>query len=129
MGFLNKLFKSSETNEAQKSLPWKPLNNVSTLDEIVVRSEHRPQVIFKHSTRCGISSMVINRFIKFYDYDEAEVDLYYLDLLNYREVSNEVGYKFQVLHQSPQLIIIKNGETVHHASHHSIDANVIETFV
>lgn len=129
MGFLNKLFKSSETNEVQKSLPWKSLINISMLDEIVARSKDRPQVIFKHSTRCGISSMVINRFIKFYDYDESEVDLYYLDLLNYREVSNEVGYKFQVLHQSPQLIIIKNGETVYHSSHHSIEAHVIETFV
>ena len=99
------------------------------LDEIAIRSKERPQVIFKHSTRCGISSMVINQFIKYYDYDEAEVDLYYLDLLNYRDVSNEVGYKFQVIHQSPQLIIVKNDETVHHASHHSIDANVIATFI
>ena len=61
--------------------------------------------------------------------NSLSVDLYYVDVLSDRTISDEAGYLFQVLHQSPQLIIVKNGETVHHSSHHSIDANIIATFL
>ena len=64
--------------------------------------------------------MVMNQFVTMYDLD-LNADLYYLDLLNYRDVSNEIGYKFQVMHQSPQLLIIKNGTAVAHASHGAIN--------
>ncbi len=64
--------------------------------------------------------MVLNMFKGNYDFSEAQMDLYYLDLHAYREVSNEAGYKFQVMHQSPQLLVIKNGTTVAHASHGAI---------
>ena len=129
MSFFNKLFKSEAPFKEKKQLPWIPLDNIAMLDTIAQKSKDKPQVIFKHSTRCGISSMVLKRFTDTFDLQPDRVDLYYLDLLNYRDVSNEVGYRFQVLHQSPQMIIIKNDETVHHASHHNIDAHVISTFV
>jgi len=119
MGFLKNIFSSSEPKE-EKLLPWQPLNNVSQLDEIEERSKTKTQVIFKHSTRCGISSMVMNQFVSMYDVD-ANLDLYYLDLLNHRDVSNEIGYRFQVMHESPQLLIIKKGSTVAHASHGGIN--------
>ncbi|WP_298897092.1 bacillithiol system redox-active protein YtxJ [uncultured Psychroserpens sp.] len=126
MGFLKSIFGSSEPKE-EKVLPWQALTNVAQLAEIAQRSQAKTQVIFKHSTRCGISSMVMNQFVSAYNVD-ANLDLYYLDLLSYREVSNEVGYKFQVIHQSPQLLIIKNGTTVAHASHGAINDLDLERF-
>ena len=108
-----------------KVLPWKPLTRVEQLDTIETLSKGKTQVIFKHSTRCGISRMVINQFIEAYDVN-ANLDLYYLDLLCHRDVSNEVGYKFQVMHESPQLLIIKNGVTVAHASHGGINGLDLE---
>jgi len=71
---------------------------------------------------------VRKQFVSMYDL-EANLDLYYLDLLSYREVSNETGYKFQVIHQSPQLLIIKNGVAVAHASHGGISEVDLEKFV
>ena len=127
MGFLKSIFGSSEPKE-EKVLPWQALIHVSQLDEILKRSNSKTQVIFKHSTRCGISSMVMNQFVSAYDVD-ANIDLYYLDLLSFRDVSNEVGYTFQVIHQSPQLIVIKNGATVAHASHGAINDIDLERFV
>lgn len=127
MGFLKNIFGSSEPKE-EKLLPWQALTDTSQLSEIEQRSKTKTQIIFKHSTRCGISSMVMNQFVSAYDLD-ANLDLYYLDLLSYREVSNEVGYKFQVMHQSPQLLIIKNGKTVAHASHGAINDLHLERFV
>ncbi|RED45470.1 bacillithiol system protein YtxJ [Winogradskyella eximia] len=121
-----KLFGSSEPKE-EKVLPWQPLSDVSQLSTIEERSKTKTQLIFKHSTRCGISSMVMKQFVSAYDLD-SNADLYYLDLLNYRDVSNEVGYKFQVMHQSPQLLVIKNGVVVAHASHGGINEMNLERF-
>ena len=113
-----KLFGSKEPKE-EKVLPWIPLTTLGQLNSIYEKSKLKTQLIFKHSTRCGISRMVMSQFSELYNTD-ANADLYYLDLLNYREVSNEVGYQFQVLHQSPQLLVIKNEVAVAHASHGGI---------
>lgn len=120
MGIFNKMFGGSSEPKEEKVLPWIPLNTIAQLDTIADKSKTKTQLIFKHSTRCGISRMVMNQFVAAYDVD-ANVDLYYLDLLSYRDVSNEVGYKFQVMHQSPQLLVLRNGVVVAHASHGGIN--------
>ena len=127
MGILNKIFKTEQKEE--KALPWIPLNTVAQLNYIEEKSKKKTQVIFKHSTRCGISKMVINQFIEAYSLTEKDLDLYYLDLLSYRDVSNEVGYKFQVMHESPQLLVIKNGNVVTHASHGAINTIQLEDYI
>ncbi|GGW64792.1 bacillithiol system protein YtxJ [Winogradskyella epiphytica] len=114
-----KLFGSSEPKE-EKVLPWQALVDISQLDLIAEKSKTKTQIIFKHSTRCGISSMVMKQFVASYDID-LNADLYYLDLLSYRAISDEVGYKFQVVHQSPQLLVIKNGVVVAHDSHSGVN--------
>ena len=118
---------SSEENK--KSLPWNRLNSLDQLESIVAESKTIPVAIFKHSTRCGISRMVLNQFENSYDINSEQLKLYFLDLLSYRDVSDEVGYKFQVIHQSPQLIVIKDGVAVANASHHSIQAKELENFI
>ena len=129
MGLLNKIFGASSETKEEKLLPWIPLNSVAQLSVIEQKSKSKTQVVFKHSTRCGISRMVMNQFVSAYDLDMTNIDLYYLDLLSYRDVSNEVGYKFQVMHQSPQLLIIKNGVTVAHASHGAINDIDLKRFI
>lgn len=121
MGLLNKIFGGSGEAKEKKVLPWISLTDVAQLAQIEKKSVTKTQVIFKHSTRCGISSMVMKQFVDLYNLTENDLDLYYLDLLSFREVSNEVGYKFQVMHQSPQLLVIKNRVTVAHASHGAIN--------
>ncbi len=119
MGLFKTIFGSSEPKK-EKVLPWLPLTEMSQLEDILKKSNDKTQLVFKHSTRCGISRMVLNQFVDAYDLN-ADADLYYLDLLSYRNVSDEVGYKFQVLHESPQLLVIKNEITVAHASHGAIN--------
>lgn len=119
MGFFNNIFGSSEPQE-KKVLPWQNLTSTEQLDNIAKRSHSKTQIIFKHSTRCGVSRMVMNQFVSQYNLD-ANLDLYYLDLLSFREISNEISSKFQTIHESPQLLIIKNGVAVTHASHGAIN--------
>ena len=128
MRIINKLFGGSKEQKETKVLPWKQLTAINQLDEIEKVSKGITQVIFKHSTRCGISRMVLNQFTEAFDND-TNLDLYYLDLLNYRDVSNETGYKFQVMHQSPQLLVIKNGVVVTHASHGAINEVDLSKFI
>ena len=121
MGLFTNLFKNNQTEKKEmQELPWIPLTTVDQLEEIEKASKAKTQVIFKHSTTCGISRMVINMFRESYPFSAEDADLYYLDLHSYRQVSNEVGYRFQIMHQSPQLLVIKNGHVVAHASHGAI---------
>ncbi|MEM6719004.1 MAG: bacillithiol system redox-active protein YtxJ [Bacteroidota bacterium] len=131
MGLFNKIFGSSEASETPEpsKLQWTPLTDISQLDTIVEESKTKPVAIFKHSTRCGISRMVINQFQSSYDLEENQMKVYYLDLLSYRPISEEIAARFQVWHESPQLIVLKNGVTVGHASHSQINAIPLEKFI
>lgn len=130
MGLFNTIFgnTSKTTNEATSLVNWIPLTSLSQLEEIKARSTKEPVAIFKHSTRCGISRMVIGQFEKNFTEDVKDFPVYYLDLLSYRDISNEIGYTFQVLHQSPQLLIIKDEVAVAHASHYDITQLSLTSF-
>ena len=73
--------------------------------------------------------MVLNTFNANYDYPKDQFDLYYLDLHSFREVSNETGIKFQVVHQSPQLLVIRNGVVVAHDSHGGINSIDLNSYI
>lgn len=122
MSFLKNVFKSNNNlkEEATTKVQWKPITSIAELDALSEASQSETVLIFKHSTRCGISKMVLRQFEKALNASEEKVTVYYLDLLNYRAISDEIAAKFQVFHQSPQLLVLKNGVVVEHASHYSI---------
>ena len=122
MSLFNSLFGSSEEKKERESkINWIPLQHVGQLDEMVAFSEQKPALIFKHSTRCSISRFALKQFENEYALEDR-VDAYFLDLLEYRDISNEIASRFKVIHQSPQLLLIKNGQSVYDASHSEIDA-------
>ncbi len=102
---------------------WKILSDLSQLDEIETESHERPVVIFKHSIRCSISSMAKSRLERAQMPDG--VDFYYLDLINNRLLSNKVAEVFDVHHESPQVILLRNGECIYDESHNGIDMKEI----
>src|SRR5690242_6236637 len=103
---------------------WIPLQEEKQLNEIVSDSKTIPQVIFKHSTRCSISSMAKNRL----DRQEAPagVNFYLLDLIRYRSLSNQIASEFGIRHQSPQVLVINNGQCVYNESHSGIVFDELE---
>ena len=108
-------------------LNWLPLTEISQLDGIVSHSldDATPLIcIFKHSTRCSISNMVKSRLERTWS-DEITTPVYYLDLLKHRAISDDIVRRFNVIHESPQLLLIKNGECVSHTSHHGINTDFI----
>ena len=122
MGFFDKIFSSNSSGEkAESAVTWRALVDVDQLDAIVEASNGKAQAIFKHSTRCGISRMVLSQFEKSFQ-AETQIDMYLLDLLQHRDISAAIANKFKVYHESPQLLIIKNGEVVRTASHGDINS-------
>ena len=97
---------------------WIPLQNETQLEQIQERSSGRPQVIFKHSTRCSTSAVVKGRLERA-EKPEA-IDFYYLDLISYRPVSNKVADLFRIDHESPQVLLIRDGQCVYDESHMGI---------
>lgn len=123
MSFLNTIF-GSDSDQGQPNVDWVQITSLAQVDEIVSLSYDLPIAIFKHSTRCGISRMVLKKFEN--DFDRAtKVTMYFLDLLAYRDISNAISEKFAITHQSPQLLLIKEGKAVYDASHSDIEAAIL----
>ena len=122
MSFLNSIFGNSENTDSPKSnINWIELTDLNQLDEIAATSNEKPVVIFKHSTRCSISRMALKQFEREFHLENV-VDAYFLVLIAHRDISNEIAERFNVDHESPQLILIKNGKAVYDVSHSDIDA-------
>jgi len=120
MGIFDSVFgKKEKTVKEKKEVPWIQLESLNQLDTITENSKNKPQFIYKHSSTCGISRMVLNMFSESYDMD-LDVDLYFLTIQNHRDVSNAIAEKFGVRHESPQLLVVKNAEVAFHTSHGAI---------
>jgi len=128
MSLFKNIFGSNESEKVDSNLNWINLNHIDQLDLIINESREIPVIIFKHSTRCSISRMVLKQFEKQYNLEE-KMKLYFLDLLEYRVISNEIAARFNVVHQSPQVLVINDGISVYNASHESILDKDLEVFV
>ena len=102
-------------------MEWNQLENSSQIEEIKKLSSSHPVVILKHSTRCSISAAVLSRLERNWKKEEvSDSQWYFLDLIRHREISREIESQFDVIHESPHILIRLNGNAVFHASHMSI---------
>ena len=120
MGFFN------FSSEPKETLNWSNITSVEMLEEVYSSSENKPNLFFKHSTRCSISSMALNGFERNWN-KEVECNLYFIDLIAHRDVSNKLAELSGVIHQSPQAIVVSGGQIIYSATHSGIDANDIES--
>ncbi|HRG38846.1 MAG TPA: bacillithiol system redox-active protein YtxJ [Bacteroidia bacterium] len=110
---------------------WLSLTTEEQLEEIDKRSfasDIQGVLLFKHSTRCSISSMALNRLDRNLK-QSGSLPVYLLDLLDYRSVSQQIALRYEIEHESPQILIIKNGKCIYHASHSEITASAIEAVI
>ena len=126
MTLFSSLFGNSENQKsAESKMNWIQLTDLGQLNEISTLSNEKPVIIFKHSTRCSISRMALKQFENEFDLNDV-VEVYLLDLLEHRDISNEIASRFNVYHQSPQLLLIKEGKSVYDVSHSAIDATELK---
>ena len=131
MSFFKNIFKenvNSSKEEVNETAKFYTLDKMEQFDEIDEISQTKPVVLFKHSTRCSISRMALKQFDTEFNYPEEKIDWYLLDLLNHRDLSNEIASRYNVIHQSPQIVVIRNGKAVFNESHDSISAEDLKQF-
>ena len=120
---LQSLLRSSSGSGEKKqeaAFPWKPLEDSKVLESLL-EDRPRPCMIFKHSTRCGLSGMILRRFQQNWDHARDQADFYLLDLIRHRDLSDEIARRFEVSHQSPQVLILEGGRVRDHDSHGGIN--------
>lgn len=106
-------------------MSWNLLQSADQLKELIERSASKPQLIFKHSTRCSISSMLLNRLERAGLNDQ--IDWHLLDIIAHRQLSNQIAERFNVWHESPQILLIKESECIFDESHMGIQmAEIVE---
>ena len=127
MSLFKNIFGSSEEGNQSSKIEWRQLTDLGQLNEIIDLSNEKAVLIFKHSTRCSISRFALKQFENEFDL-KGKITPYFLDLLNHRDVSNEIANRFDVFHQSPQILLIKNGKAIFSTSHDDIDAKFLERF-
>ncbi len=111
-------------------MEWSKLESVDQLSEIQQQSKDQFVLIFKHSTTCSISRTALDRFQRNWNAEAMkEVTPYYLDLLAHRDISNQIASNFSVEHQSPQLLVIRNGQSVYDRSHFDIDFKSVKEVI
>lgn len=107
-------------------MDWKKIDHIDQVNQIIAESTNRPVMIFKHSTSCSISAVSLSRLERCWDADMSSLSTYYLDLLSYRDISNEIAKTFDVMHQSPQVLVIRDGKCIHESSHFGISCSEIK---
>lgn len=95
------------------------------MEYAILKSNEKKVIIFKHSTRCFISKTVLKNFEKEVEISDKKVEYFLLDLLSYRDLSEEITNRFGIEHQSPQMIVLENGKVIQNASHQSITLSLV----
>ena len=109
-------------------MQWHTLNHAGQIADLLAASYETPVLIFKHSIRCGVSGFVKNRFEDDWRFSDEEITPYYLDLIRHRDISNLVASELNVVHESPQILVLQDGECVFNASHLSARVDALEPF-
>lgn len=126
MGLFDNIFGNNQTDN-NNGINWITLETEDQLQKAIEASFQKPVVLFKHSTRCSISSMAKSRLERNWDFSSDDLDIYYLDLIAFRNVSNKIASDLSVEHASPQILVLDKGKVSFHTSHNDISVEAIQS--
>ncbi len=119
------VFGASSSSSFSLSEKWQELSSLEQWKEVLKKSKETKVVVFKHSTRCHISKRVLANFQEELESSSSSAEFYYLDLIAHREVSNQIASDLKVIHQSPQLLVVEDGNCTENASHSAISLSLV----
>jgi len=129
MSLFNFFGNDDNKGTASSKMEWNKLGHIDQIDNMIIpQSWENPVLIFKHSTRCSISRFALKQFENEFNLG-GKVKPYFLDLLVHRNISNEIAFRFNVQHQSPQVLLIKNGVCIYNVSHQDIEAEKLNVLI
>ena len=113
----------------KEAIPLERSEQLADIDIISNKPQTHGVLIFKHSTRCSVSHFALRGLKVDWHFAKDKLPLYFLDLIKHRELSNQIANKYEVKHESPQILFIKNGVCLGNASHNSVSVDTIETWI
>ncbi|MDZ7715838.1 MAG: bacillithiol system redox-active protein YtxJ [Balneolaceae bacterium] len=129
MGILDRI-KNAFSGDDTKADFWNQLTEEGQVEQVIAQSKSKPQLIYKHSARCSVCWFAKSELENVADEMGPQADMNFVDVINSRNVSNKLAEVLNIRHESPQAILIKNGEAVWHESHGAIKgAKVLEQFL
>lgn len=108
---------------------WTSIKHPSQIDEIIELSRQKTCLIYKHSPTCPISSMARHRLEGNWDFDDADIATYVVDVIYARPLSQQLAQTFGIRHESPQVLVIRDGQCIHHSSHLDISVGDLKGVV
>jgi len=117
--------KKSDSNDNTDLKNWNVLTDELEVEKIIEASREQPQLIYKHSPTCGICAMAKDKIEQGFGEISDKTGMYFVNVINARPASNAIEEKLQVRHESPQVLVLRNGECIWHTSHYSIKADTI----
>lgn len=113
-------------SESKADFGWASMHVEDELSDMLKASNTKPQVIYKHSNRCATSFFALKNIQRLSEEERRKADFYMVDVIGQRALSSQISEMLGVRHESPQLIILKDGEVCWHGSHHNVGAEAIE---
>lgn len=126
MSLLDRFFEASHPDMPSS---WNVLETPDQVSQLLDLSNRLPVVVFKHSVRCGSSSMALWQLKEGWTFGDEEFDFWYLDVIRRREVSDRIAQEFGVIHHSPQLILVHGRQAKFHTSHHGVRPEVLKQWL
>ncbi|HET8864905.1 MAG TPA: bacillithiol system redox-active protein YtxJ [Gracilimonas sp.] len=124
---LNRIF--GMDNDGGSDLDWKKVSSKENLSEIIKASGQKPQVIYKHSTRCATSFFALKNIQGLSEETKEKAEFYIVDVIKQRELSYFIAERFGIKHESPQVFILRNGDVLWNGSHHEVNAESLQTYI
>lgn len=130
MSFFDNLSNIFDTNSnGRGSVNWKGISEEKDIDDILAASNHKPQVIYKHSPRCGTSYLALRNLESMSAETDQRADFYMVDVISKRSVSAYISERLGIRHESPQLFVIKNEQVIWHGSHYQVQGEMVSSVV
>lgn len=119
---LKDLFTGNGTDPSEY---WNVINETTQVDEVLERSHRQPQLLYKHSNRCGTCMFAKSEIESSSGEIKEKAGMHFVDVIRSRAVSDYIAEKLNLRHESPQAILLVDGKVVWHNSHSAIKGNKI----
>ncbi|MBO6587117.1 MAG: bacillithiol system redox-active protein YtxJ [Gracilimonas sp.] len=116
-------------SQPQNKFNWKELTSEEDVADVMHTSNEKPQVIYKHSSRCATSYFALKNVESISAEDQLKADFHMVDVISRRPTSMHIAEELEIRHESPQLFVIKDGEVIWSGSHNQIQAEVLENIL
>ena len=97
-----------------------PLVHIDELEAAIAESRERPVFLFKHSRTCGISCEALDELHAHVEDASPQATYKLITVQSHRRLSEETAARLGIRHETPQAILLRDGQPVWNASHFRI---------